>query len=351
MSKKEKKTNGAGYIMMPPKKLRAHPSNEKFFGNNNSRYDELFESIRINGYLPQYPLTCAKEGATSFVIICGHRRWKAACEQDIQEIPVIARQDVAVDSIDAEKLMIEDNLHRPLQWRTFSDLERYMLALKLKDLYARKRGGDRRSQQFLASRHGDANTDLAIDDITKIVGMSKRYMSMLSVATGEILKDIMESSPALLGEQSVYDQIKTAIDNNLSEDLTALAQSEVPVYKVYKKYRKKNSTPERLQPQDDINVTDNQIEEHITFGNVVTSLLKYFESQFDNKEIFSEAAYILSQTPEEQTKQIKLLHKALNSVIQKMSMTKTRNEKSMEEPKLFSVEEIKSSARGGGEIE
>ncbi|MDA8091902.1 MAG: ParB N-terminal domain-containing protein [Nitrospiraceae bacterium] len=338
MSKKENKVSGFGYTLVSPQKLRAHPANEKYFGGNSSRYPELFDSIKTNGFLNQYPLTCTKNGQNALIIICGHRRWKVACEQDIPKIPIIVRHDIAADSIEAEEFMIEDNLQRPLQWRAFSDLELYVLAIKLKDLYSKKRGGDRRSKLYLASKEESENS--VSNDIAEVVGISKRYMSMLSVSISGILKGISETSAALLEGKSLYDQIKTAVDSNLSEDLTGLAQSKVPIYKVYKKYKGKNNKSKTLTFDNEMQVTNNKIEEHGTFDNVVASLLRFLESQFDDREVFSEAAHILSEIPEGKQKKIKLLHKAVNSVLKEMSNAKTRKRKLIVEPELFPAEKM-----------
>lgn len=337
MAKKENKMNYSCYAMMPPRKLRAHPLNHKYFGKNDSRYAELFGSIKTNGFLPQYPVTSAKGANNLPVIICGHRRWKIACDQNITEIPVIMRQDIQTDSSDAERIMIEDNLCRPLEGREFTDLERYMLALELDNIGAKSRGGDRRSESFLNSEKGKHFAELKSKKILGIVGMSPRYLSMLSVTCNSILKDLQQSSPDMLECHSVYDQLKMAIDNNLSEDLTALARAEVPVYKVYRKHKKGNK-PQTQISQGDIQVTEN--EKDITFNNVVASLLKYFESQFDDKDVFAEAAEMLSEMPEGQAKQLKLLDKALNLVMQKMKMIrKSAKKKGIVELQLFEMEE------------
>lgn len=336
MSKKKKKTNSGSYTMMPPQKLRAHPSNSRYFGQNNSRYTELFESIRANGFLPQYPVTCARE-SNNFVIICGHRRWKAACEQSIPEIPVILRHDLHTDSTEAEKIMIEDNLCRPLEGREFTNIERYMLAIQLDNIGTKIRGGDRRSEMFLNHEKGKEVSEQKNKNIAGMVGMSPRYLSMLSVICNTILKDLQQSSPDIHVTDSVYDQIKIAIDNNLSEDLSALARDEVPVYKMYKKY-KKGHKPQTSQ--DDIQATEDQDEKDITFSNVVASLMMYFESQLD-VEVFSEAAAMLLEPPAEQAKKLKLLSKAISNVIQKIKKKKTRSKKQeVAEPELFSSEEI-----------
>ena len=323
--------------MMPPKKMRAHPMNEKYFGQNNSRYHELSESMRINGYLPQYPLTCVKEGNNSFVIICGHRRWRIACEQNIPEIPVILRQDISPESKGDERIMIEDNLHRPLQWREFSELERYMLSLQLNVLNEKRRGGDRKSEKFLESnRESYSKQNNKNEQIASMVGMSPRYLSMLSVVTKGILKEIAEASPNMLEGRSAYDQIKIALDNNLSSELTALSRSEIPVYRAYKKFKKVNQAQ---SPLSDGNIPSVPIEEdkgEIVYKDVIKSLMRYFESQF-NGEVFSEAARMLLETPEGHAKQLKLLHKALNDVIQKIKTC--RKKKGVVEPELFAMEE------------
>ncbi|MGO9613907.1 MAG: ParB/RepB/Spo0J family partition protein [Dissulfurispiraceae bacterium] len=336
MSNKEKKINCSCYMMMPPKKLRAHPSNEKYFGHNNSRYHELSESIRTNGYLPQYPLTCVKEGNT-FVILCGHRRWRVGCELDLREIPVLVRSDIAADSADAEKVMIEDNLHRPQQWREFSELERYMLSLQLDVLCEGRRGGDRRSEKFLESKKEQSHKKKRDEQMAGVAGMSPRYFSMLSVVTKNILKELAAVSPHMFESRNIYDQIKIALDNNLSSELTALSRSEIPVYRAYKNFKKANQAQSPLTDGNIPSVPKEGDKSEVFYKDVIKSLLRYFESQFNGEE-FSEAAGMLLETPEGHVKQLKLLHKALNNVMQKI---KTRcKKKGIEEPELFSAEEM-----------
>jgi hypothetical protein len=148
--KKEKTDTGVkNYIMIQTRKLKAHPLNKKHFGENNSNYDSLQQSLQNNGFLLQYPVLCAKYVNSSPIIICGHRRWKIACELNIEAIPAIIIPDIAPDSADAERIMLEDNLHRPIEGRKFTTLERFLLAQKIDSLYAcSKRGGDRRSAAF-----------------------------------------------------------------------------------------------------------------------------------------------------------------------------------------------------------
>jgi hypothetical protein len=237
-----------------------------------------------------------------------------ACELNIPKIPAILRHDIAADSADAERIMIEDNLCRPLEGRKFTDIERYMLAIQLDNIGAKSRGGDRRSELFLNSDRGKHSAEVKNKKIARIVGLSPRSLSMISVICNSILKNLQQSSSNLLECHSVYDQIKMAIDNNLNEDLSALARDEIYVYKVYRKYKKGNK-PQPPTTQGDIQSTENQNKKDRQFNNVVDSLLKYLESQFEDKEVFSEAAKILSETPEGQEKQLTLLYKALMHVM------------------------------------
>lgn len=83
--------------------LKAHPVNAELYGKDPD--PELVKSIKAIGVL--VPLTILPDGT----VVSGHRRWQAAQQAGLNEVPVFVRTDL-VDADDIEEALIESNRQR-----------------------------------------------------------------------------------------------------------------------------------------------------------------------------------------------------------------------------------------------
>lgn len=97
-------------------------------GGEWDRDEELIESIKENGIIdplivrPAKPITGAR-----YAIVCGSRRYNAAIEVGLSEVPCIIRE---VDDVTATGLSIMENKHR-------KDIPGWRYALKIGEMYER----------------------------------------------------------------------------------------------------------------------------------------------------------------------------------------------------------------------
>jgi len=86
--------------------LKEHPLNPRTHFNPEAMSD-LTASIREKGVLN--PLLCRPNGGAGFQILAGARRFRAAKEAGLAELPILVRE---LDDDQAFELMIVDNLQR-----------------------------------------------------------------------------------------------------------------------------------------------------------------------------------------------------------------------------------------------
>lgn len=116
------------FKMMKAADLTPHPLNVKLYGSRSRETEELVElrgSISTLGILE--PIVFSRYelgGETANWILSGHRRWQAAKDCRLEEVPVRA---VHVDGLEAERFLIEANRQRI---KTKEHLTREYSALK-----------------------------------------------------------------------------------------------------------------------------------------------------------------------------------------------------------------------------
>ena len=91
------------YMMRKTKELKLHKSSLEIYGKNEDVSD-LVESIRANGIL--VPLTVKPDG----VILSGNRRFRAALEAGLEEIPCVIAEPKTPE--EEEIFIIEANRNR-----------------------------------------------------------------------------------------------------------------------------------------------------------------------------------------------------------------------------------------------
>lgn len=295
--------------MIPPKKLTANPLNLKLFGQNNTNFNELKKSIEENGFLTNHPVLCYQKGK-SLLIISGHRRWRAAIEIGIDQIPIIIISNVEDSEI--ERMMIEENLLRPLEGRQLSQIERYILALRLSAKFPERRGGDRRSADFIAKR-----SDIKLKDkdtwLSEKTGLCAKYISELNVITKKISEETSKAYPELLDGMPLYEQLQIIINQNLSADLSDLQAGTTTISALHKKYRTPKPIPvsnpqvnpqtsclqgNHLNPEENVPSSINLPEHQDAETPFLNAFRDFLLAEFAENENISKAIQLLSLAPQ-----------------------------------------------------
>lgn len=237
------------YQVIPPLTLKAHAFNDALFGRNNTNYEQLKQSIVKNGFLQQYPIVCSKK-RQCYTILCGHRRCKIAIELGISKVPVVV---IDINDEDIESYMIEDNLQHPQEARSYSNLERFILALQLRSLRRSKRGGDRKSIDFMELTSAKASREIEKNEIAETVGMGTTYLRYYSVVSRRILQDLTENHPELSNKEP-HQQLTIALDRDLSQELSGLARDVIPIVALYSKYCTKKNKALKIADCEDTKV-------------------------------------------------------------------------------------------------
>lgn len=312
--------------MIPPTKLKANPLNLKLFGQNDTNFNELKKSIEQNGFLTNHPVLCYQKGK-SLVIISGHRRWRVAIELSINQVPVTIIH--IAESSEIERMIIEENLLRPQEGRKFSQLERYILALRLSSKFPEQRGGDRRSADFIATRrtksiHKDAW-------LSEKAGLCEKYISQLNVIAKKICEETSKAYPELLDGMPLYEQLQIIINHNLSADLSDLNAGTI-LSTLYKKYRtpKPKQTPSELIPEKHIssalpdcaddhepqkNIDTNYTERQDLTSAFIRSFINYLSVEFATNANLSKAMQILSLPHQDHVATLIAVKKVVNFIM------------------------------------
>lgn len=134
--------------MIPLKQLVSF-KNHPFHVVENADLEALTESVKENGIIE--PLLVRKKSATSYEIISGHRRRRAAEIAGLREVPVVISP---LDDDQATILMVDSNLHR----ETILPSEK-AFAYKMKNDAMRHQGKKKADSSTTAKIVGEGNGD------------------------------------------------------------------------------------------------------------------------------------------------------------------------------------------------
>lgn len=291
--------------MVYTKKLQPDPNNDQLFGPNDSNFGQIVQSMKEKGFLINHPILCNQKDK-KLIIISGHRRWRAALEIGLVQVPVTIIS--VTDEREIERIMIEENLLRPQEGRKFSHLERYLLALKLSASYPEKRGGDRRSADFGAtcgpkSTHKDTW-------LSEKTGLCTKYINQLSVIAKKICDETSKNYPQISGKP-LSEQLQIVLEDNLSPDLSDLQAGTTTISSIYHKYKTpklKQTRPELIHEKHISNVLPDCADDHKPQKNIDTdhsehqdptstfirSFITYLSTEFVTNTNLSKAMQILS---------------------------------------------------------
>lgn len=281
--KKQKAKNVAMWQeMVDPASLKAHPMNSSLFGCSNN-YERLLESMRKDGFRSQYPITCTDKG----IIIMGHTRVQAAIELGIKKVPVV-RIPSTLPEDEVLRLMIEDNLCRPAEWRQLSPLDKYVLATRLEETRPEYRGGN---QKNISGR----KTEIPKDGwLAKQVGLCPKYISNLRVSIEGICEGISETHSEVKGLKP-YEQIAFILKNGLSKDLADLQTGSLKIGVLYKKYKKTkevgNTYSKPRHKKEEHAGTSKKTEDHSWW---LTNIISLYKKESSTPEMIKKSVHFMT---------------------------------------------------------
>ena len=101
-------TNCDLIVSLPVNSIKYHPKNHLYFKDlDRTMKDKLMEDMRDNGQIN--PIIVKKDGDDTYTVLSGHQRLIAARRLNWRQIKAII---IEVTEIEAEKLLIRDNLFR-----------------------------------------------------------------------------------------------------------------------------------------------------------------------------------------------------------------------------------------------
>lgn len=315
------------YKLVSPKKLKAHPLNYDLFGRNDSNYDVLVSSMHENGFLVNHPILCYPQNK-NLIIISGHRRWRAATDIGIDQVPVTITPIAEPSEI--EKIMIEENLLRPQEGRKLSQLEKYILALRLSSKFPERRGGDRRSTNFIARKDNNTKPKHKDTCLAEKTGLCAKYISELNVIAKRICEETSKAYPELLNGMLLYEQLQIILDRGLSAELSAL-QAGTTISTLYNKYRVPKPKPSlnppvspqitlphvnHLRPAENAESTINLLGHQDATTGFVSAFKDFLFSEFATHENLNTAIKLLSDPPQGHIATLKSVQKVATLLLQ-----------------------------------
>lgn len=100
--------NSDSIVYIPVNSINAHPKNREYFRDlDKTMKDKLMEDMRDNGQIN--PIIVKKNSDNTYTVLAGHQRLIAARRLNWPQIKAII---IEISEIEAEKLLIRDNLFR-----------------------------------------------------------------------------------------------------------------------------------------------------------------------------------------------------------------------------------------------
>ncbi len=167
-------------------------------------YDkELIQSIRENGIIdPLIVRPASPDTGVKYGIICGSRRYNAAIEAGLTEVPAIVKE---VDDITAAGISIMENKHR-------KDIPGWRYALRIGEMYEKlnHRGNRADVIKILMSKTGFSDT--SIYNYLDIADLDSQIIELMKEPEkrSETIKELLKRSP-LLGAEKILSIEKAAI--------------------------------------------------------------------------------------------------------------------------------------------
>lgn len=246
--------------MIEIKKLKPHPKNSEVYGEED--VSELVESIKKHGMHKEIIVN------KDFVIISGHRRYNAALEIGMPEVPYAVKLfDSPADEIEA---LILENAYRPQKTQE----QRTKEGVALEEVIA-----ERARKRKLATQNNNASKEIADRDdsshsekgrtrdiIAKKTGhtsgkqyeQSKKVVVEIDALKSEgknddaaLLSNVLEKAPS-----AAYELVKVGLDNITQDDKDNLMAEKTTVNAIVKQIdnkslkQSKNETRHKTTLQD-----------------------------------------------------------------------------------------------------
>jgi ParB-like chromosome segregation protein Spo0J len=204
--------------------LRPHPENEKIYGDKDSIAD-LVDSIKERGKGILEPLLITPSGD----IVGGHRRYRAAQELGLEEVPV--RVFDSTDDLEIGKTLLEHN-----RQRIKTGIQIANEATFLKELNRKLREREKQKQTTEGKNLPPPPQGKTRDNIGKTLGVSGRTVDKAVKAAEGAVKLRAE------GKEDDAAEVEAALQKSIERGLkVAKAKGAVPASKAKKKPAKKNT--------------------------------------------------------------------------------------------------------------
>ncbi|WP_160680317.1 ParB/RepB/Spo0J family partition protein [Clostridium sp. C8-1-8] len=186
--------NNKSTTMIPLNSIKANDKQPRRYFDND-KINELSESIRNHGIIQ--PLILKKEN-DSYIIIAGERRWRAAKQVALKEVPAIIMD---IDDKEVLEISLIENIQR-------EDLN----AIEEAQAYEKLLGEFSLTQEKLSERIGKSRT--AISNTIRLLNLDKRVQSY--IIEGIISEGHGRAILAVSDKDKQYEFAQKVIDENLS---------------------------------------------------------------------------------------------------------------------------------------
>lgn len=201
-------------LQIPVEQLYEHKQNKKYFCDiTGSDYDLLVQSIRTQGLLT--PLLIAQADESSYTVLSGHQRLRAARDLGLQVLPCLLLETAGpTEQLD---ILTQANLGRSI-----STAERYKIAERLIELEsdAREDNGDKGgdNKKLSDSAQNGQNRKPKRDRVAEQAGLTKHDMEALyklktlPLAEQQEFWDWLQSTNP--NKKTIAEKLKTALKQN-----------------------------------------------------------------------------------------------------------------------------------------
>lgn len=216
-------------VSLPVNSIKYHPKNHLYFKDlDKAMKDKLMEDMRDNGQIN--PIIVKKNNDDTYTVLAGHQRLIAARRLNWQQIKTIV---IEVTELDAEKLLIRDNLFR--RHMGGMELARALDAYSiLSDNQTKKSirqiaeeiGENRNTVHFYMKLNSLIPEIQRLIDDKKLTATAAQAFTSISEEEQRSLFETMGDSIAGIKKKELTEQIKLQFQDELTKAQKDKAQAE-----------------------------------------------------------------------------------------------------------------------------
>lgn len=180
-------------------------------GGEWDRDEELIESIKENGIIDPLIVRPAKSSTgVKYAIVCGSRRYNAAIEVGLTEVPCLIRE---MDDITATGLSIMENKHR-------RDIPAWKYALKIGEMYKKLNHHGKRAEIVKIIMAKTGFSDSSVYRYLEVAQLPVEVIELMKEPTerSEVVKELLKSFPQWGAEKTLDIEKAAIIAKKLGEE-------------------------------------------------------------------------------------------------------------------------------------